>query len=482
MATTQQQADVVVLGSGPAGYVCAIRLAQLGKKVTVVEKGELGGVCLNVGCIPSKALIYAGGVYERVLHGSEIGIETKGVSVNMPKLVEWKQSVVKKLTGGVGQLLKANGCTVVNGDAKFTSPKSMEVKTKDGVVNLSFNTCVVATGSRPMNLPGFTIDQKKIVDSTGALALTEIPKTMLCIGGGYIGLELGTFYAKVGTEVTVVEGFSNLLGMVDPDLTKVVHKKLEKRGVKIMLDTKVKSCKPAKKGTDVTVTGKDGKDVTMNFDVVLVTIGRVPNSENLGFDKAGIKLDAKGFIVVDAQRRTNVPHIFAIGDIAGQPLLAHKGSKEGMIAAEVIGGLKSAYDVVAMPAVIFTDPEIATVGLTEAEARAKGIDVRVGTFPMAANGRALSVTEPDGFVKMIGDGKTGRVLGVHIVGVEASNLISEAALAIEMGASVEDIALTVHPHPTVPETMMEAADATLGHAIHIFQKKATPSQQPAARV
>jgi dihydrolipoamide dehydrogenase len=482
MATTQQQADVVVLGSGPAGYVCAIRLAQLGKKVTVVEKGELGGVCLNVGCIPSKALIYAGGVYERVLHGSEIGIETKGVSVNMPKLVEWKQSVVKKLTGGVGQLLKANGCTVVNGDAKFTSPKSMEVKTKDGVVNLSFNTCVVATGSRPMNLPGFTIDQKKIVDSTGALALTEIPKSMLCIGGGYIGLELGTFYAKVGTQVTVVEGFSNLLGMVDPDLTKVVHKKLEKRGVKIMLDTKVKSCRPAKKGTDVTVTGKDGKDVTMNFDVVLVTIGRVPNSENLGFDKAGIKLDAKGFIVVDAQRRTNVPHIFAIGDIAGQPLLAHKGSKEGMIAAEVIGGLKSAYDVVAMPAVIFTDPEIATVGLTEAEARAKGIDVRVGTFPMAANGRALSVTEPDGFVKMIGDGKTGRVLGVHIVGVEASNLISEAALAIEMGASVEDIALTVHPHPTVPETMMEAADATLGHAIHIFQKKATPSQQPAARV
>jgi dihydrolipoamide dehydrogenase len=479
MATTQQQADVVVLGSGPAGYVCAIRLAQLGKKVTVVEKGELGGVCLNVGCIPSKALIYAGGVYERVLHGSEIGIETKGVSVNMPKLVEWKQSVVKKLTGGVGQLLKANGCTVVNGDAKFTSPKSMEVKTKDGVVNL---TCVVATGSRPMNLPGFTIDQKKIVDSTGALALTEIPKSMLCIGGGYIGLELGTFYAKVGTQVTVVEGFSNLLGMVDPDLTKVVHKKLEKRGVKIMLDTKVKSCRPAKKGTDVTVTGKDGKDVTMNFDVVLVTIGRVPNSENLGFDKAGIKLDAKGFIVVDAQRRTNVPHIFAIGDIAGQPLLAHKGSKEGMIAAEVIGGLKSAYDVVAMPAVIFTDPEIATVGLTEAEARAKGIDVRVGTFPMAANGRALSVTEPDGFVKMIGDGKTGRVLGVHIVGVEASNLISEAALAIEMGASVEDIALTVHPHPTVPETMMEAADATLGHAIHIFQKKATPSQHPAARV
>jgi dihydrolipoamide dehydrogenase len=480
MATTQQQADVVVLGSGPAGYVCAIRLAQLGKKVTVVEKGELGGVCLNVGCIPSKALIYASGVYERALHGSEIGIEIKGASVNMPKLVEWKGTVVKKLTGGVGQLLKANGCAVLSGEAKFTGPKAMEVKTKDGTVNLSFNTCVVATGSRPTKLPGFEIDQKKIIDSTGALSLQEIPKTMLCIGGGYIGLELGTFYSKVGTEVTVVEGLPSLLGVVDPDLTKVVQKKLEKRGVKIMVGAQVKGCKPAKKGVDVAIS-KDGKEQTLNFDVVLVTIGRTPNSEGLGFEKAGLKVDAKGFLTVDAQRRTNVPHIYAIGDIAGQPLLAHKGSKEGVVAAEAIAGKKTTYDVVAMPAVIFTDPEIATVGLTEAEARAKGIDVRVGMFPMAANGRALSVTEPDGFVKMIGDSKTGRLLGVHIVGAEASNLISEAALAIEMGASVEDVALTVHPHPTLPETMMEAAEATLGHAIHIFQKK-SPAPQPTARL
>jgi dihydrolipoamide dehydrogenase len=482
MANTQQQADVVVLGSGPAGYVCAIRLAQLGKKVTVVERGELGGVCLNVGCIPSKALIHAGSVFERAVHGSEMGIEIKGASVNMPKLIEWKSSVVKKLTGGVAQLLKANGCTVVAGDAKFTGPKAMEVKTKDGVVTLSFNTCVVATGSRPMNLPGFVVDQKEILDSTGALALQEVPKTMLCIGGGYIGLELGTFYSKVGTEVTVVEGFPNLLGMVDPDLTRVVQRKLEKRGVKILLNTSVKSCKPGKKGVDVTLAPKDGKEMVQNFDTVLVTIGRVPNSEGMGFDKAGLKLDAKGFLTVDAQRRTNVPHIFAIGDIAGQPLLAHKGSKEGIVAAEVIAGKKTTYDVIAMPAVIFTDPEIATVGLTEAEARAKNIDVRVGTFPLAANGRALSMAEPEGLVKVIGDGKTGRLLGVHIVGVEASNLISEAALAIEMGASVEDLALTVHPHPTVPESLMEAAEAALGHAIHIYQKKPAGPQATVARV
>jgi len=482
MANTQQQADVVVLGSGPAGYVCAIRLAQLGKKVTVVERGELGGVCLNVGCIPSKALIHAGSVFERAVHGSEMGIEIKGASVNMPKLIEWKSSVVKKLTGGVAQLLKANGCTVVAGDAKFTSPKTMDVKTKDGVVTLSFNTCVVATGSRPTKLPGFEVDQKKILDSTGALALQEVPKTMLCIGGGYIGLELGTFYSKVGTEVTVVEGFSNLLGMVDPDLTRVVQRKLEKRGVKILLSTSVKGCKPAKKGLDVTLTPKDGKEFTQNFDTVLVTIGRTPNSDGLGFEKAGLKLDSKGFLIVDAYRRTNVPHIYAIGDIAGQPLLAHKGSKEGIVAAEVIAGKKTSYDVIAMPAVIFTDPEIATVGLTEAEARAKGIDVKVGIFPLAANGRALSMAEPEGLVKVIGDGKTGRLLGVHIVGVEASNVIAEATIAIEMGASVEDVALTVHAHPTVPESLMEAAEAALGHAIHIYQKKPTAPQATAARV
>lgn len=478
MATIQT--DVIVLGAGPAGYVCAIRLAQLGKKVTVIDRAEAGGVCLNRGCIPSKALIYAGTIYDKLQnHGDEMGIEVTGAKINLKKLMVWKESVVKKLTGGVSSLLKANGCTWVSGDAKFTGPKSLEVKSSKGTDTYTFNQCVIATGSRPSTLKGFEIDQKRILDSTGALSLDKTPKTMLCIGGGYIGLELGTFYAKVGTKVTVVEYAPHLLGGVDPDLAKVVQKNLEKRGVNIKLKTGVKSCQVKKDGVEVTFES-EGKSKTESFESVLVTIGRTPNTDSLGLDRAGITLDPKGFIPVDSQRKTKVPGIFAIGDVAGQPLLAHKGSKEGIVAAEAISGKKTIYDVQAMPAVIFTDPEIATVGLTDAEAKAKGMTTQVGMFPFAANGRALSVGEPDGFVKMIGDAKTGRLLGVHIVGPEASNLIAEAALAIEMGAHVEDLALTVHAHPTLPESLMEAAEATLGHAIHIFQKKSTSAPQPQA--
>lgn len=471
---SNQQTQVVVWGAGPAGYVCAIRLAQLGKKVTVVDRAELGGVCLNRGCIPSKALIYAGGLYEKIRHAGEWGIEVSDAKINLPKLMSWKQTVVNKLTGGVGQLLKANGCTVVSGEAKLTGPKTLEVKTAQGVVTLAFEQLVIATGSRPAALKGFEIDQKQIIDSTGALSLEKLPKRMLCIGGGYIGLELGSFYAKVGSQVTVLEAGPALLGSVDAELTRVVQRKLEKSGVKIITGVPVKGCKKTASGVEVEFGNEKA-----TFDAVLVTIGRTPNSENIGLDRAGVKLDAKGFVLVDAQRRTNVPHIYAIGDIAGQPLLAHKGSKEGIVAAEVIAGHKTVYDVRAMPAVIFTDPEIATVGMTEAEAKAAGHEVKVGNFPFAANGRALSVAESDGFVKMVGDAKTGRLLGVHIVGVEASNLISECALAIELGAQVEDLALTVHPHPTLPETLMEAAEATLGHAIHIYQKKPVASSAQA---
>ncbi|MEO5970328.1 MAG: dihydrolipoyl dehydrogenase [Bdellovibrionia bacterium] len=467
--------EVVVLGAGPAGYVCAIRLAQLGKKVTVVDRAEVGGVCLNRGCIPSKALIYAGGLFEKMGHSSEMGIEVEGAKINYPKLMKWKDSVVHKLTSGVAGLLKANGCTFIGGEAQFASSTLLNIKGSSTTTQIRFKQCVIATGSRPMSLPGFEVDQKQILDSTGALSLQQAPKSILCIGGGYIGLELGTFFAKIGTKVTVVEAAPNLLTGVDPDLTKVVGRKLEKMGVTIKLNTKVKACKKSSKGVEVTVL--DGTtEKKLEAEYVLVTIGRIPNSDGLGLEKAGLKPDAKGFLVVDPQRRTQVPHIYAIGDIAGQPLLAHKGSKEGIVAAEAIAGKKTIYDVVAMPAVIFTDPEIATVGLTEAEAKAKGIDLKIGNFPFAANGRALSVAEPDGFVKMLGDRKTGRLLGVHIVGAEASNLISEAALALEMGAHVEDLALTVHPHPTLPETMMEAAEATLGHAIHIFQKKPATAQ------
>jgi dihydrolipoamide dehydrogenase len=472
MANETIAADVVVLGAGPAGYPCAIRLAQLGKKVTVIERGEIGGVCLNVGCIPSKALIYAGTLYEKMSHSAEMGIEVKGARVDLPKLIDWKASVVKKLTGGVAQLLKANGCVTLQGDAKFSGARSLEVTTPQGVKTVTFNQCVIATGSRPSALPGFEIDQKRIVDSTGALALKEVPAKMLCIGGGYIGLELGTFFSKIGSAVTVVEAFPNLLGGVDAELTRVVQKRLEKRGVKVLLNTKVSGAKVGKNGVDVKVGDK-----TESFDAVLVTVGRVPNTDGLALSNAGLKTDEKGFLLVDATRQTSIPGIYAIGDVAGQPLLAHKGTKEGLVAAEAIAGKRVAYDVVAIPAVIFTDPEIATVGMTEAEARQKGITPSVGVFPFVANGRALSMSEGEGFVKLVGDSRTGRLLGAQIVGPEASNLIAEATLALELGAMVEDLALTVHAHPTLPETLMEAAETALGHPIHIFQRKATPAPE-----
>ena len=468
MAT--HQTDVVVIGAGPAGYVCAIRLAQLGKKVTVVEKANVGGVCLNVGCIPSKALIHAGTVFDRTQHADEMGISIKGASLDMKKLMTWKGDVVKKLTGGVAQLLKANGCTLMSGEAKFTSASALEVKTSNGTDVVQFKQAVIATGSRPAKIPGFDVDQELVLDSTGGLSQDTVPGTMLCVGGGYIGLELGTFYSKVGSKVTVVEASPSLLGIVDPDLVRVVQKNLQKRGVEIMTSTMVKGVKKNAKSVEVTFAA-EGVEKKQTFDRVLVTIGRTPNTENLGLDRAGVKIDSKGFIPVNDRRQTSVPNIFAIGDVAGQPLLAHKGSKEGMVAAEAIGGLKTVYDVKAMPAVVFTDPEIATVGLTEAEAKAKGLSVTVGAFPYAANGRALSVAEPDGMVKLVSDAKKGTLLGCHIVGAEASNLIAEATLAIEMGAHVEDLALTVHAHPTLPETIMEAAEVALGHPIHIFKPK-----------
>jgi dihydrolipoamide dehydrogenase len=346
----------------------------------------------------------------------------------------------------------------------------LEVRGANGSETIQFQQAVVATGSRPAQIPGFEVDQKLVLDSTGGLSQDSVPGTLLCVGGGYIGLELGTFYAKVGAKVTVVEAGPALLGIVDPDLVKVVQKGLVKRGVEILTETTVKSVKKGAKNVEVTFSSAQGES-QKTFDKVLVTIGRAPNTESLELDRAGVKTDAKGFIPVNERRQTSNPNVFAIGDVAGQPLLAHKGSKEGMVAAEAIAGMKTVYDVKAMPAVIFTDPEIATVGLTEAEAKAKGLNVTVGVFPYAANGRALSVAEPDGMVKLVSDMKKGTLLGCHIVGAEASNLIAEATLAIEMGAHVEDLALTVHAHPTLPETIMEAAEVALGHPIHIFKPK-----------
>lgn len=467
MSQQNLSAEVVVIGAGPAGYVCAIRLAQLGKKVVVVEKAEVGGVCLNRGCIPSKALIHAGTTLDRLKHTQEMGITVGEVKLDFSKLMDWKNSVVSKLTGGIAQLLKANGCTLVQGEAKFLNSTSLEVKTAQGTQQIQFKNAVIATGSRPAQIPGFEVDQELVLDSTGGLAQHQAPKTLLCVGGGYIGMELGTFYAKIGTQVTIVEAAPQILSLVDADLVRVVQKKLKSLNVEVMTGISVRSIKKNPKNVEVTFSNQESKI----FDKVLVTIGRAPNTDSMALEKAGVKLDAKGFVVVNERRQTSTQNIFAIGDVAGQPLLAHKGSKEGLVVAEVIAGKKTAYDMKAMPAVIFTDPEIASVGITETEAKAKNLQVSLGVFPYAANGRALSVQESEGFVKVISDQKTGKLLGVHIVGAEASNLIAEATLAIEMGAHVEDLALTVHAHPTLPETLMEASEVALGHAIHIFKPK-----------
>jgi dihydrolipoamide dehydrogenase len=467
-----QSFDVVVIGAGPGGYVAAIRSAQLGMKTAIVEREFLGGVCLNVGCIPSKAMISATHFLHKAQHdAAEMGINFKGISVDMKQLKKWKESVTGKMSGGVGQLLKGNGVTVLSGEAEFKSKTEITVKSKSGTESVIAKNFIVATGSRPIEIPGFKFDEKDILSSTGALALDEVPKAMVVIGGGYIGLEISGYMSKLGTKVTVVEASAAVLnGVVDPECAQVVSRKLTKQGVEILTNAKAKGQKKSGSGYEVTIE-VGGKEQTLKCDKILVTVGRKPNSDQANLKSAGLQIDDKGFVKVDAQRRTHVPNIFAIGDIACQPMLAHKASYEGVLVAEVIAGKNRVYDAKTVPAVVFTDPEIASAGMMESEARAKGYtDLKIGKFPFAANGRAVSLMETDGFVKMIADAKTNILLGVHIVGPEASNLISEAALAVEMGARLEDLALTIHPHPTLGETMMEAAEATLGHAIHVIQK------------
>ncbi len=467
-----QNFDVVVIGAGPGGYVAAIRAAQLGLKTACIEREYWGGVCLNVGCIPSKAMISATHFLHRAQNqAAEMGILIKDISVDMKQLKTWKESVTAKMSGGVSQLLKGNGVSVFSGEAEFKSKTELNIKSKAGTEILTAKNFIIATGSRPIEIPGFKFDEKDILSSTGALALDQIPKSMVVIGGGYIGLEISGYLAKLGTKVTVVEATAAVLnGVVDPDCAQVVSRKLTKQGIEILTNAKAKGQKKIGSGYEVTIE-LNGKEQVLKCDKILVTVGRKPNSDQTNFKAAGIQIDEKGFIKVDAQRRTTVPAIFAIGDIACQPMLAHKASHEGALVAEVISGVNRVFDAKSIPAVVFTDPEIASAGMMESEAKAKGYtDLKIAKFPFAANGRAVSIMETDGFVKMIADAKTNILLGVHIVGPEASNLISEAVLAIEMGARLEDLALTIHPHPTLGETMMEAAEATLGHAIHIIQK------------
>ena len=471
----QTQYDVCVIGAGPGGYVAAIRSAQLGLSTVIVEREYMGGVCLNVGCIPSKAMISAGHFLHRMRHDAKemgFGLPSE-IPVDMKQMQAWKQGVCDRMAGGVEQLLKGNGVAIVRGDAKFKSKTELTIKASAGGTfeTLSAKNFVIATGSRAVEIPGFKFDEQTVLSSTGALAQTAAPKRLIVIGGGYIGLEIGSFMAQFGTDVTIVEAQKGLLtGLADAECVQVVARRLKKNGVKVLLESKAKGFKKVASGLEVTIE-RGGKEELLSADKILVTVGRKPNSNDLGLKEIGLQIDEQGFVKVNAQRRTSVESIFAIGDVAGQPMLAHKASFEGVMVAEIISGRNRAYDAKTVPAVIFVDPEIASAGWTEEECKANGFAaLKIGKFPFAANGRAVSLMETDGFVKIIADDQTNRVLGVHIVGPEASNLISEAALAIEMGATLEDLALTIHPHPTLGETMMEAAEAALGHAIHIIQK------------
>jgi dihydrolipoamide dehydrogenase len=476
----ERTTQVAVIGSGPGGYVAAIRAAQLGRKVLVIEREVIGGICLNVGCIPSKALIAAGGLKERIERASTMGLKLKGsIEVDLAALVAWKAGIVKKLTGGVGILFKNHKIETLMGEAKLAGPGRIEVKGADGTTAVRYEDVILATGSRPIEIPGFKFDEKDVWSSTGALAPTRVPERLLVIGGGYIGLELGTFFAKVGSEVLVVEMTGSILPGTDPDLSAVVARALEKRGVKVRLSTKALGYE--KRGGKLHVTiEKEGKKEVVEVEQILSTVGRRPNSENLGLETVGLQPDAKGFLQVDAQRRVlkdahsrvGAAHVYAIGDVAGQPMLAHKASHEGLVAAAAIAGDKAAaYDPVAVPAVIFTDPEIASVGLTEEQARQAGLEPVIGKFPFAASGRAMTRNETEGFVKVVADRKSDALLGVHMVGPDVSELIAEAGVALEMGATTRDLASTIHAHPTLPEALMEAAEAVHGAAVHIYQSK-----------
>ncbi|HEY5947337.1 MAG TPA: dihydrolipoyl dehydrogenase [Kofleriaceae bacterium] len=472
----EQRFDAVVIGAGPGGYPAAIRLGQLKVKTAIIEREYMGGVCLNVGCIPSKAVIHAAKMFDKMSHAEELGISISGKpTIDMKKLQTWKGGVVNKLTGGVRTLLKGNGVTILDGTAKLekSGPDGhrITVQTKTGTETIIAKNVVLATGSRPFEIPGFKVDQKRIIDSTGALALDTVPPRMIVIGGGYIGLELGMVYAKFGSKVTVVEALPRVLASMDKDCVGVVERKLKKMGVEVLANTKAKSWEDKGDRAVLTVELQDGKTATIDADKILLSIGRRPNSENLGLEAAGVAVDKRGYVIADDHLRTNVGGIYAIGDLIGGMMLAHKATKEGEVVAEIIAGHKAAFDVRTIPAVVFTDPEIATTGLTEDEAKQKGIaSIKVGKFPFAALGRALSVNDTEGFVKVVVDGKTGELLGLHIVGNGAGDLISEGALAIEMGAVADDLRLTIHPHPTLSEAIMEAAAAALGEAIHVINR------------
>jgi dihydrolipoamide dehydrogenase len=462
--------DAIVLGGGPGGYVCAIRLGQLGVKTACIEEEEYGGVCLNWGCVPSKALIANAHFYTKSQHMADAGMSVS-VNVDVPRMQEWKGGVVKKMVGGVRGLLKTNKVDIIEGRGKLVGKDKIEVALKSGGTQIvtAKKGIVVATGSATIQVPGFEFDGERIIGAREAVSLKKIPKRLVVIGGGVIGLELGMVYQSFGAQLTVVELTPSLLPGVDPDCTKIVEKTITKRGGVILKGARAERWEKTADGVAVMVVTSEGTQ-KIECDTVLVAVGMKPRSRGVGLEELGVTIDQRGFIPTNERCETNVPGIYAIGDVSGVPMLAHKASKEGEVCAEVIAGKKAAKDWVTVPGIIFTDPEIATVGLTEQQAKEQGLTVKVGKFPFIALARALAIQETDGFVKVITETKSGRVVGIHIVGPSASDLISEAALALETVATAEDIALTIHPHPTLGEAMMEAAAASLGHAIHIANR------------
>ena len=466
-------AEVVVLGSGPGGYTAAFRAADLGKKVVLIERySTLGGVCLNVGCIPSKALLHTAKVITEAEETAHHGVSFSAPNIDLEQLRNWKANdVVAKLTGGLSAMAKQRGVTVVQGLGKFTGTNQIAVTSADGkITTVSFDNAIIAAGSQASKFPGAP-DDERIMDSTGALALADIPKRMLVIGGGIIGLEMGTVYDALGSRVSVVEFTDGLIQGCDRDLVRPLQKRMEKRFESIMLSTKVAKMEAKADGIHVSFEGEAAPKDAQIYDRVLVSIGRRPNGKNIAAENAGVAVNEWGFINVDKQMRTNVPHIFAIGDIVGQPMLAHKATHEGKIAAEVIAGHKVEFQALAIPSVAYTDPEIAWAGVTEIEAKAKGIEYEKASFPWAASGRAISVARTEGSTKLIFDKTTHRLIGAGIVGVNAGELLAETVLAIEMGADAHDLGLTIHAHPTLSETVCFAAEMKEGTITDLYIKK-----------
>ncbi|TXI17995.1 MAG: dihydrolipoyl dehydrogenase [Nitrosomonas sp.] len=464
-------ADVVVLGAGPGGYTAAFRAADLGKKVVLIERHTtLGGVCLNVGCIPSKALLHVAKVITEAKAVEAHGIVFNKPKVDLEKLRSWKTSVIGKLTKGLKSLAKQRRVEVIQGTGKLITPHSIRVDTPSGQKTVSFDNCIIAAGSSPTRIPGFPYGDPRLIDSTGALELQAVPQRMLVIGGGIIGLEMATVYDALGSKISVVEWLDQLIPGADADLVKPLHRRISKSYEAIYLKTKVTKIEPSKAGLIVAFEG-DNAPQPQTYDSILVAVGRRPNGGTIGAEEIGIQLDERGFIIVDQQMRTNLPHIFAIGDIAGEPMLAHKATYEGKLAAEIIVGHKVIFDARTIPSVAYTDPEIAWMGLTEKEAIKQGIDYEKASFPWAASGRAISMAREEGLTQLLLDKNTRRILGAGMVGINAGELIAETVLALEMGADMQDISLSSHPHPTLSETILFAAEMAEGTITDLFIPK-----------